>query len=606
MKNKSYIIIFLLIIFICISCEEHFQILPPVGHAEVIPSHGSTTTEFIFDGSQSISPNNDTILFFQWDWDGDTVWDVPISLSNRLVHRYKQKGIYNPILLVSDKTGLSDTVFIDHLKVIQGNSPPYSSFNITPKTSHFMTDFLFDASESYDEEDSSRLLKYRWDWESDGIMDTDYILDPIIRHKFDNVKTYSITLEVSDPSGLSSLAYKDVMVVRSNPRLFVDFTISPDSGTTEDPFVFKALDCRDLDDENNRLMYKWSLTEYSDSSSNTRVLSDFSSEKIFSYKFDPVTFGDKRIRLTVEDEYGLRNSKIKDFKVHYSNLPPHADFAIIPRRGNIKTDFYFRSTYKASDPEDYSHQLLVRWDFENDGIWDTDFSIENRTIFHRYQTAGEYEVICEVMDTKGLTDVSEYGNVYVSNGTNKTSFVEHRMPKSIPASWKYYGTVKIGTQWWTSENIQLPYITERQDLTQCYDNYNYNCENYGGLYLMSDLDYLIKNDTASVCPVGWHIPTNDDWEILIKYIGESDFNKEVSIGGSTDFNAVQGGEKIPRNPSNPFRSVFIGLGTYGAYWTSSKVGLNGYIIYIYKLYTIEFKKTSLFSENRVSLRCIKD
>jgi uncharacterized protein (TIGR02145 family) len=64
-----------------------------------------------------------------------------------------------------------------------------------------------------------------------------------------------------------------------------------------------------------------------------------------------------------------------------------------------------------------------------------------------------------------------------------------------------YNTVLIGTQCWFKENLN--YETGN---SWCYNNDPSYCDTYGRLY-----DW----ETAlSVCPSGWHLPSDDEWKIL--------------------------------------------------------------------------------------------
>ena len=46
---------------------------------------------------------------------------------------------------------------------------------------------------------------------------------------------------------------------------------------------------------------------------------------------------------------------------------------------------------------------MIRWDWENDGVWDTSYS-SDKTALHTYTGSGSYEVTLEVRDTENATD----------------------------------------------------------------------------------------------------------------------------------------------------------------------------------------------------------
>jgi PKD repeat protein len=84
------------------------------------------------------------------------------------------------------------------------------------------------------------------------------------------------------------------------------------------------------------------------------------------------------------------------------NTAPVADFLISPDTGTIETIFNFDAS-DCSDGQDQSSALQVRWDWENDGMYDTDFST-NKLMNHQYSAAGTYQVTLEVKDAEDLGD----------------------------------------------------------------------------------------------------------------------------------------------------------------------------------------------------------
>ena len=602
------------LVFIFYACEKNMEVFAPVAVAEVFPPHGNTKTEFLFNASQTHVKGSDTVLFFRWDLDGDNNWDSPFSKSSKLSYRYYKTGEYYPRLLVQNYSGLSDTLNLNKIEVNLAHSPPHPAFSVFPQSGNIVTDFSFDASPSYDDVDSTLSLKYRWDWEGDEIWDTEYLSEPVITHRFTLVGHYNPTLEVIDSKGLSSIIDDEVLVDMHNPNLIVDFKILPDSGTTDETFIFDASACQDLENLNNMLFYRWKLIGEQDNLRFVLIKTDFLEDPIFTYEFLEDEFGLKTMYLEVMDENGLVNSFKKEFVVYYSNLSPTADFKPIPRRGNVNTNYYFRSINFASDPDEFSHELLIRWDFENDGVWETDISRDNRMIFHNFSSPGIYEVVCEVTDSKGLSDTCVQ-KIYVSTGTNETDYIEHRIPPYDKLKWKYYGTVKIGDQWWTSENMNFPELEEYPYLSTCYDNMESSCREYGGLYKLEDLFEIEigggRTMPVPACPEGWHIPSHEDWKNLFSnYGGISKAYKELAPGGSSDFNILMAGEKISYDPVRPKRHLYVGQGSWTVLWTTKIALATGSRNARVLIFNSETGSISNFINsmrtNRFSLRCVKD
>lgn len=93
-----------------------------------------------------------------------------------------------------------------------------------------------------------------------------------------------------------------------------------------------------------------------------------------------------------------------------------------------------------------------------------------------------------------------------------------------------YRTVRIGTQTWFAENLRttrysdgtpIPHVKDRSEWAglrtgaYCeYDNNPHNVERYGRLY-----NWYAVNDAEGLCPIGWRVPTDDDFKELEIYLG---------------------------------------------------------------------------------------
>lgn len=86
-----------------------------------------------------------------------------------------------------------------------------------------------------------------------------------------------------------------------------------------------------------------------------------------------------------------------------------------------------------------------------------------------------------------------------------------------------YKVIKIGKQVWMAENLNY----ETKD-SYCYENAPANCEKYGRLYTWEA--------ALNACPLGWHLPTKEEFETLVANVGEKKL--QVSI-----LNLQQGGKK---------------------------------------------------------------
>ena len=160
-----------------------------------------------------------------------------------------------------------------------------------------------------------------------------------------------------------------------------------------------------------------------------------------------------------------------------------------------------------------------------------------------------------------------------------------------------YKTVKIGNQVWMAENLN--YNTSSG--SWCYDNNSSNCNKYGRLY---------NWETAkTVCPSGWHLPTRQEFEILLANVGGSGSNAYYSLiaGGSSGFSVLLSGY---RGEYGDFNSI----GLSGSWWSSSKYNGNGravtLCVFQYSKIAdicIPYEPNSVSDPNSASsIRCIKD
>lgn len=104
-----------------------------------------------------------------------------------------------------------------------------------------------------------------------------------------------------------------------------------------------------------------------------------------------------------------------------------------------------------------------------------------------------------------------------------------------------------------------------------YENNPKNGEHYGRLY-----NWYAVNDPRGLAPEGWRIPTDDDWQQLIDFLGgppeagaklkSSEFMPgREGKAGTSGFNALAGGGRY-------HFGYFYGYGSLGYWWTATEYG----------------------------------
>ena len=129
-------------------------------------------------------------------------------------------------------------------------------------------------------------------------------------------------------------------------------------------------------------------------------------------------------------------------------------------------------------------------------------------------------------------------------------------------------SVVIGTQTWSKKSLNVSHfrngdqISEakswdewemayknKQPVWSCYKFIASNCEKYGKIY-----NWYAIADSRGLAPIGWHIPTKLEWEVLIKYAGGDDLenqeNTAKKLKSTSGWNNVSfGGTSIEKCPN---------------------------------------------------------
>ncbi|MCQ2103057.1 MAG: fibrobacter succinogenes major paralogous domain-containing protein [Fibrobacter sp.] len=183
---------------------------------------------------------------------------------------------------------------------------------------------------------------------------------------------------------------------------------------------------------------------------------------------------------------------------------------------------------------------------------------------------------------------------------------------------QFYKTVQIGSQTWMAENLR--YVTKEG--SGCYKDNQDLCESHGRLYTWAAAMGFSSNTNANsakgmvkkvhrgICPVGWHVPTLDEYKILFSTVGSEENAGRLlksSFGwydGGNGIDAV-GFSVLPAGYRSYSGESYSGGGA-AFLWTATEADmLNAYSMEFQ--YDIKRVKVEDFSKNyERSLRCVKD
>ena len=197
------------------------------------------------------------------------------------------------------------------------------------------------------------------------------------------------------------------------------------------------------------------------------------------------------------------------------------------------------------------------------------------------------------------------------------------------SSFGFAQTVAIGTQTWTTKNLNVATFRNGDAILEVKDDaewldawvneqpawcyYNNDPKNgtkYGKLY-----NWYAVNDARGLAPVGYHIPTDDEWTVLSTFLGgeESAGKKMKNSSGwldedngnnSSGFTGLPGGCRI--------NAVgFFMVGGFGFWWSASEYDETGAwsralcraLLYHF---VSDLSRSSYGKDAGFSVRCVKD
>jgi len=188
-----------------------------------------------------------------------------------------------------------------------------------------------------------------------------------------------------------------------------------------------------------------------------------------------------------------------------------------------------------------------------------------------------------------------------------------------------YHEIKIGNQTWLQENLKVTHYQDGSPIKLMKDSlywgtltkgaycdyYNQpdNCNNFGHLY-----NYFAVTNKRGLAPKGWHIPSNDEVDTLVTYLGgefvAGDKMKGIqyweNFGDTTVFNS-SGFTGLPAGDRSP-DGDFSDMGQIGIWWTSTLYLPNDNTAYFFMVTSFD---GSVINHDDLltwgwSVRCIKD
>jgi len=380
-----------------------------------------TTTATDPDGNQ---------VQYRFDWDANGAHDysswtslVNSGTSSSLSHTWTNPGTYTVKAQARDSNRATSSWSNGRtVTVTSPNNPPTASYTANPNPATTGQNINFDASTSSDTD--GFITTYEWDWDNNGIYD-DTGLRQI--HSWPTHGNYPVTLRVTDDDGVTDT---DTQTITINPLGNVPpnkpILVSPGNGNTLGSENTATLSVTATDLNGGQI----NVSFYGNG--NFLYNETKASGSTFSFTWNSLNAGTRYNWYAVANDSVFKNTSDTWSFTTYSNgggggddddddngggtitnTPPTAK-AGGPYTGTINAQV----TFDGSESTDAEGPITgYKWDFENDGEYDTDW-LTTATTTHTYSSTGIFTVKLRVKDNLGTSstdtatvDISEVSGI---------------------------------------------------------------------------------------------------------------------------------------------------------------------------------------------------
>jgi uncharacterized protein (TIGR02145 family) len=287
-------------------------------------------------------------------------------------------------------------------------------------------------------------------------------------------------------------------------------------------------------------------------------------------------------------------------------------------------------------------------------VWDYSIGAEEYFVYRSNDESGIYRKIGSAInesysDTDLLPNTTYYYVITQISG-DKESVYSREVSAKTGEAWscgdgldyggKIYKTVRVGDRCWFQENINVVDGDTHRSCEierHCFNNDQTMCSLYGGLYNFASISCGQSGEKIQgVCPIGWRIPTDNDWMMLetelgmreteidkygfrgldegSKIAGRYDLWKDGYLRQSSSF-AISGMNLLPGGYQPGFNiKLFYGLSESAIFWSSTQVNEDEECTFwepAYAIREVHYNDTKIKKDchSRVGtgyLRCVRD
>jgi protein-arginine deiminase len=188
---------------------------PPEAVLSVSPERGIAPEKVRLDASGSTAG-----VVVRFDFEGDGTFDTEYSSTLEIEHEYATPGQYPARVEVKDANGELATAskMID----LAMNQPPVAALTVAPESGKAPLIINADASASTDPDQAADTLEARFDFDADGIYETEFSRNKTATHTYFEIGSYVVVVEVKDARGGVATSRSKAIAVTPSADIDVD------------------------------------------------------------------------------------------------------------------------------------------------------------------------------------------------------------------------------------------------------------------------------------------------------------------------------------------------------------------------------------------------
>ncbi len=338
---------------------------PATVHPTVTPATGNAPLTVNLDGRLSGLASGRYLTNYEWDYEGDGVFDYASSDGPAASFTYLLGGTYNATLRVTDDLGNQT---YGSLQIQVDLQSPTVSNNATPASGSLPLVVALNASGR--DKDGS-VVRYEWDYDGDGTYDWFSASESNTWFSYKTAGTYEAVVRVTDNDGLTATASKTITVGESQQVPVATVSASVTKGTAPLNVTFTG-QATDPDGEID--LFEWDFD-----GDNTF---DYSSADTGNTAHTYAVAGTYHALFRVTDADGLIATK--DLLINVKEVSdPVARANADPTIGKTPLTVNFNG---AGSSDSQGEIVQYDWSFGSDAAWVADYNNDRLQHFSGYQS----------------------------------------------------------------------------------------------------------------------------------------------------------------------------------------------------------------------------